>query len=145
VKKTDFDKKVKDLLRPKPLRLTVVLDGKNLVYPKQPRLPKPIPTIIEVFGISVKNYSHISVVGNWSALGDSWVSVKTIKEQLKNLKGEIIRDDFEGNNIYNHSPSPFIVDLPQNEGFEQVIFELHNLNPKSVKWPSVVIDVQLNP
>jgi hypothetical protein len=141
VNKKTFDKAVKAVLKLEERKFAVILNGKNLVYPKQPRPPKKPQAVKEEFGISLVGYDFITVAGNWKELGDNSIRVRLLKEPILGESGKIVRLDSRNIDIgTNETENPRIIDWPDEVPFVQVLFELHqSKNPIR----EVVLDVQL--
>lgn len=115
MKKTDFDKKVKDLLRPEDRKFTVVLNSKNLVYPKQPR------NSADEIGTSMRGYNYLLITSK-SVTGGAFEMKLTTKDEVPDRLGK--------KNVYTRSK--IIIDggsscwqtNPVIQTVEQVVFVL---------------------
>lgn len=113
----NFEDVIKQALKPKPLKLKVVLNAANPVYPKQ------IKSSDEVVGISIKGYTQISINRLTSRVFD--ISPVTMKF-YERKKGEPQKLQVRVINENMYPDNPIFLNMSRFMYYELLVFELDN-------------------
>jgi hypothetical protein len=115
-KKNVFDDAVKKVVAPQPVKIEIVLNGKNLVYPKQQKSIGRVTkeTVAECVGINIANYDKVII--RRKEFGDVWVAAIILDKTTEKSRR------FSFHNISQASPVEFGWDLTSAPNRRQLLF-----------------------